>query len=81
MYKTHYPINMNFVLGRDVHLMQTLNVSMDSKSQTKNKMKNSTIERQHILRDEGYIHRISFKETRHKTNSKLSRPSAGPIFM
>jgi len=35
--------------------MQALNASTDSRSQTKNEVKNPTVERQWILGDEGYI--------------------------
>jgi len=37
------------------HLMQALNAPMDSRPQMKNRVKNSTVERQLILGDEDYI--------------------------
>jgi len=35
--------------------MQALNAPIGSRLQTKSKVKNSTVERQQILEDEGYI--------------------------
>jgi len=47
-YNTHYPININYAWRRDVH-------PMDSRLQTKIKVKKPTVVRQQILEDEGYI--------------------------
>jgi len=38
-----------------VHLTKALNAPTDLGHQTKNKVKNPTVERQQILGDEGYI--------------------------
>ena len=49
----YYPISMNFAKRKDVHLI--IKCHKGSRSQTKNRVKNSTFERQWILGDEMYI--------------------------
>jgi len=44
-YKTLYPISMDFASRRDMHLVLALNTSTDSRPQTKNRVKNPTVER------------------------------------
>jgi len=39
----------------DIHLMQTLNVPTNLRPQSKNKVKNLTVERQQTLGDQNYI--------------------------